>query len=111
MKKVIIWKTETHTFISAKKNNYYGEQTDSRANMEIFQSEYLNLTFLNSVYLKYAIQNKKMGGWKRAGESVEYADSIRSLNAALDSEWRLAHNYHRLTDARAKKFAREFKKK
>lgn len=131
-------KTETHTFISAKKNNYYGEQTDSRANMEIFQSEYLNLTFLNSVYLKYAIQNKKMGGWKRAGESVEYADSIRYLNAALDyirerekdeaellkpymdlyddwqvdlSEWRLAHNYHRLTDARAKKFVREFKKK
>lgn len=27
------------------------------------------------------------------------------------SEWRLAHNYHRLTDTRAKKFAREFKKK
>lgn len=106
--------------------------------MEIFQSEYLNLTFLNSVYLKYAIQNKKMGGWKRAGESVEYADSIRYLNAALDyirerekdeaelleqymdlyndwqvdlSEWRLAHNYHRLTDTRAQKFAREFKKK
>ena len=131
-------KTETHTFISAKKNNYYGEQTDSRANMEIFQSEYLNLTFLNSVYLKYAIQNKKMGGWKRAGESVEYADSIRYLNAALDyirerekdeaellkpymdlyddwqvdlSEWRLAHNYHRLTDTRAQKFARKFKKK
>ena len=129
-------KTETHTFISAKKNNYnyYGEQTDSRANMEIFQSEYLNLTFLNSVYLKYAIQNKKMGGWKRAGESVEYADSIRYLNAALDyirereieeaemlekymelypewqvdlSEWRLKHNYHRLTDTRAKKFAKE----
>lgn len=133
-------KTETHTFISAKKNNYnyYGEQTDSRANMEIFQSEYLNLTFLNSVYLKYAIQNKKMGGWKRAGESVEYADSIPYLNKALEyirerekdeaellkpymdlyddwqvdlSEWRLAHNYHRLTDTRAKKFAREFKKK
>ena len=27
------------------------------------------------------------------------------------SEWRLAHNYHRLTDTRAQKFAREFKKK
>lgn len=123
-------------FVSAKKSdfNYYGEQTDSRANMEIFQFEYLNLTFLNSVYLKYAIQNRKMGGWSRGGETVEYADSIRYLNAALEyirnreteeaemlgkymelyqdwqvdvSEWRLEHNYHRLTYARAKKFAKE----
>lgn len=128
--------TESHVFVSAKKSdfNYYGEQTDSRANMEIFQSEYLNLTFLNSVYLKYAIQNRKMGGWSRGRETVEYADSIRYLNAALEyirnreteeaemlgkymelyqdwqvdvSEWRLEHNYHRLTYARAKKFAKE----
>ena len=132
--------TEPHAFVSAKKSdyNYYGGQTESRANMEIFQSEYLNLTFLNSVYLKYAIQNRKMGGWTRGGESVEYADSIRYLHAALEyirkreaeeaemlgkymelypdwqvdvSEWRLQHNYHRLTDARAKKFAKEHAKK
>lgn len=74
----------------------------------------------------------------RGGQVVSYADSIPYLNKALEyirerekdeaelleqymdlyddwqvdlSEWRLAHNYHRLTDTRAKKFAREFKKK
>lgn len=124
-----------HNFVSAKKNdsNYWGEGRDSYANMEIYPNEYLNLTFLNSIYLTYAIQNGKMGGWKRGNTEVSYADSIPYLNKALEyirkreeqetemlkpymelydgwqvdlSEWRLQNNYHRLTDTRAKKFAK-----
>ena len=66
--------------------------------------------------------------------TVDYADSLPYLHTALEyirdrekeeagmlekymelydgwqvdvSEWRLKHNFHRLTDARAKKFAKE----
>lgn len=129
-----------HNYISAQKSdtNFRGDGKDAYANMEVFSDEYLNLTFLNSVYLLYAIQNRNIGGWVRGGQVVSYADSIPYLNKALEyirerekdeaellkpymdlyddwqvdlSEWRLAHNYHRLTDTRAQKFAREFKKK
>ena len=123
---------EKNCFISAKKLNW-SEKT-SYANMEIFEGEYLNLTYLNSVYLAYAIQNRKIGGWKRAGTVVDYADSLPYLHTALEylrkrekeeaamlekymalyegwqvdlSEWRLEHNYHRLTETRAWKFARD----
>ena len=128
--------TEKEYFVSAKKqdSNYWGNKKDSFANMEIRPNEYLNLTFLNSVYLIYAIQNRKIGGWKRGNISVDYVNSIPYLNTALDyirkreeieekmlskymtlydgwqvdvSEWRLKNNYHSLTDARAKRFVRE----
>ena len=128
-----------HNYISAQKSdtNFRGDGKDAYANMEVFSDEYLNLTFLNSVYLLYAIQNRNIGGWVRGGQVVSYADSIPYLNKALEyirerekdeaelleqymdlyddwqvdlSEWRLAHNYHRLTDTRAQKFAKEFKK-
>ena len=126
--------TEKEYFVSAKKRNDWNEGKDSFANIEIRASEYLNLTFLNSVYLVYAIRNHKIGGWRRGNVSVDYANSIPYLNKALEyirerenaeadmlskymdlydgwqvdvSEWRLKHNYHRLTDTRAKKFAAE----
>lgn len=129
-------KTTRKNYVSAKKtdSNFWGDKKDSYANMEIYPDEYLNLTFLNSVYILYAIRNRKIGGWKRGNKTVAYADSIPYLNAALQyirirekeeaamleqymelyddwqvdlSEWRLEHNYHRLTDSRAKKFAKE----
>ena len=126
--------TEKEYFVSAKKSNGWNEEKDSFANMEIRANEYLNLTFLNSIYLVYAIRNRKIGGWRRGNISVDYANSIPYLKKALDyireresaeadmlskymdlydgwqvdvSEWRLKHNYHRLTDTRAKKFAAE----
>lgn len=126
--------TEKEYFVSAKKSNGWNEEKDSFANMEIRANEYLNLTFLNSIYLVYAIRNRKIGGWRRGNVSVDYANSIPYLKKALDyireresaeadmlskymdlydgwqvdvSEWRLKHNYHRLTDTRAKKFAAE----
>lgn len=127
-------KVETirHIFLSAKKESSFWRRKFSTANMEVENDEYLNLTYLNSVYVRYAIQNKKIGEWKIGGITIDYANSLPYLNATLDylkkreseeeqllskymelypdwqvdlSEWRLKHQYHRLTDARAKKFA------
>lgn len=123
---------EKTCYVSAKKSeSYFGKV--SYANMEIRPNEYLNLTYLNSIYLIYAIQNRKIGGWKRGNMTVDYADSLPYLHTALEyirerekeeagmlekymelydgwqvdvSEWRLKYNFHRLTDARAKKFAK-----
>ena len=101
--------------------------------MEIEEGEYLNLTYLNSVYVLYAIQNRKIGGWIVGRQCMDYSNSIQYLNIALEylrkreekeaellekymdlypdwqvdlSEWRLENGYHRLTDTRAKKFAK-----
>ena len=130
---IVHTETEKEYYVSAKKDNYW-KDADSFANMKIRPGEYLNLTFLNSVYLVYAIQNHKIGGWRRGGMTVDYANSIPYLNKALEyirkrekeeavmigrymelyegwqvdvSEWRLKNNYHRLTDARAGKYAKE----
>ena len=123
--------TEYHYFLSAEKDGEW-EKRRSHANMEIFSGEYLNLTYLNSVYVTYAIQNRKIGGWSIGGTEVDYAHSLKYLNVALEylrereekeaklllpymelypdwqvdlSEWRMEHGYHSLTPARAKKFA------
>lgn len=121
-------------FISAKKtdSNYWGDGKDAYANMQIFSDEYINLTFLNSVYISYVINSRKIGNWHQGKVQMDYAGSLKYLNTALQylrnrekteaamlekymdlytdwqidlSEWRLKNNYHRLTDTRAKKFA------
>lgn len=123
-------------FISEEKRDSRYSRTKARANFEIYprDHEMLNLTYLNSVYVRYAIMNREMGTWY-----VEnYAASIRYLNKALAylterekteevrlskymelypdwqvdvSEWRLKNGYHNLTETRAKKFAKERKNK
>ena len=98
----------------------------------------LNLTYLNSIYVLYAIKNRKVGGWTVGGKRIDYANSIEYLNIALEflrererkeaemltkymdlypewqvdlSQWRIEHQYHKLTDARAQKFAKYVRKK
>lgn len=126
-------RTIYHYFLSAVKSGSYWSEKKSYANMEIEEGEYLNLTYLNSVYVLYAIQNRKIGGWHVGRKCIDYANSIQYLNIALEylrkreqeeerllkkyielypdwqvdlSEWRIEHQYHRLTDVRAKKFAK-----
>lgn len=129
--------TRLHYYLSAEKGCGRWTGKKSFANMEIEEGEYLNLTYLNSVYVLYAIQNRKIGGWIVGEQQMDYANSIQYLNIALEylrkreekeaellekymdlypdwqvdlSEWRLENGYHRLTDTRAKKFAK-YKKK
>lgn len=74
-------KIRRHVFISLKKQYSDG---DGRANFEIYSDEYINLTYLNSVWLEYVITNKSLGGWAVKGQAINYAYAIRYLKAALD---------------------------
>ena len=127
-------KTRKSYYLSAEKEDSNG----SKANMQIFSDEYLNLTYLNTVWVQYAIQNKKIGGWHVGGLKMDYANSISYLNVALSylkerekeeaellkpymelypdwqvdlSEWKMEKQYHRLTDRRAKAFAKEMRER
>lgn len=130
--------TERHYFISeVKKDSGYDWKTDSykkkaRANMEIYKREFLNLTYLDSVRLRYAILNRKVTAWRIGGCDLDYAAALRYLNKALEylderekkeketllkyvnelpenwqvmlSSWRHEKGYHSLTETRAKAF-------
>ena len=56
----------------------------ARANFEIYPDEVINLTYMNSVWLEYAINNRNLGGWIVGGKAVDYAYGIRYLNTALE---------------------------
>ena len=133
--------TERHYFISEiKEDSGYDWRTDSqkkkaRANMEVYKGEFLNLTYLDSVRLRYAIANRKVTAWRIGRCDVDYAAALRYLNKALEyfderekkekemllkymdklpenwqvdlALWRKEHGYHTLTEARAKKWALE----
>lgn len=135
--------TERHYFISeVKEDSGYDWRTDShkkkaRANMEVFKGEFLNLTYLDSVRLRYAIANRKVTSWRIGRCDVDYAAALRYLNKALEylderekkekemllkyvdelpenwqvdlTLWRKEHGYHALKEARAKKWALERK--
>lgn len=132
--------TKYHMFISEEKDDSgYDwrrgcEKAKARANMEVYEDEILNLTYLDSVRVRYAITNRKIAGWYIGGCSVDFAASLRYLNKALSylderekeekklllkymedlpanwqvelANWRREHGYHFLTETRAKRFAK-----
>ena len=127
-------RTDKEYFISAPKRDSVDFGKKAYANLQVFPNEYLNLTYLNSVYVEYALRNKKIGGWRCGDTVIDYVASIKYLKKALAflrereeqeakmlsahmdlypewqvdvSEWRMTHGHHTLTDARAKKFAKE----
>lgn len=60
------------------------ERSTSRANFEVEPGEIINLTYMNSVWLEWAISSKKLSGWTIAGTAVDYAYGIRYLKTMLD---------------------------
>lgn len=130
--------TTRHVFISLEKTeNWWGSgEKPARANFELYNSEFINLTFLDSVRLSWCINTKSLGGWKIAGEPVDYAYGIRYLKTALDAvlkrerheaellraidphltedaewplklaRWRLEKNIHTLTEHSAGRYAK-----
>lgn len=108
-----------------------GCETESRANFLIQKGEYINLTFLNSIYIQYAIMNNQ--AFDINGKRIDFAAAVPYLLKALEhirereekeekmllsylkelpnewqvllSEWKLKNDIHTLTDKRAKKFA------
>ena len=61
----------------------YSER-DARANFAVEEDEFINLTFLNSIWVTYAIQNRKVGRLIIGGKEVSYAYAMRYLNIALE---------------------------
>ena len=58
---------------------------DARSNFELQPEEYINLTYLNSVWLEWAVTTKNLGGWTVGGKEVTYAYAIKYIKTALDS--------------------------
>lgn len=71
----------THYFVSLEKE---WSSAGARSNFEVYPSEFINLTYMNSVWLAYAISTKNVGGWTVGGKQVDYAFAIRYLNTAMD---------------------------
>lgn len=132
--------TDVHYFISEEKEDsgydwrLGREVKKAHANMEVYKGEFLDLTFLDSTRLKYAIINRKVCNWRIGNTQVDYAMALRYLNKALEyliarekveedmlrkytdqlpenwpvllSSWRHEKGYHSLTDTRAKAFVK-----
>lgn len=78
-----------HVFVSVEKQENWrrwGEPYERmpRSNFELYTDEYINLTFMNSIWLTWVITQKKLGGWCIGGKTVDYAYAIRYLNKALE---------------------------
>lgn len=76
------WERDPHFFVSVKKTE--SNSGTARANFEIYPDEVINLTYMNSVWMEYAINNRNLGGWIVGGKAVDYAYGIRYLNTALE---------------------------
>lgn len=78
-------RVDRHVFLSIEKTDgYYSGEKNPRANFEVTPEEFINLTFMNSVWLEWAINTKHLGSWHLKGKEVIYAHAIRYLNTALD---------------------------
>ena len=73
-----------HVFVSALKTEDWRYSTEAHASVEVYPEEIINLTYMNSVWLEWAITNKKLGNWTVGGEQIDYAYAIRYLKTALD---------------------------
>lgn len=79
---------ECHVYVSVEKTEgrwyRYDDSPLARANMEVYPEEFINLTYLNSTVLEWAINTKTLGGWTIGGQAVDYAYAIQYLNTAMD---------------------------
>ena len=135
-----------HVFISLPKadcsyrwNSKY-QGANSRANFELYEGEYINLTYLNSVWLTWVVNNRSLGNWRIKGEQVTYAYGIKYLKTALDfiknremeekrlidgvdltvcedpdwplklSEWKMEQDVRAMTEYQARRFVKSIKK-
>lgn len=140
--KINLIENEDDYYVSLPKSNmeyiyrggeYYKRQREARANFLVYSDEFINLTYMNSVWLKYVITTRNLGG---RGRMSNFAEVARYLNKALDfvkkrekeeraliekyypaldedpewpavlSEWKLQHGVRNITDYQAKRFAK-----
>lgn len=82
-------KRERHVFVSVKKEENWRRyglayEREPRSNFELYDDEYINLTYMNSVWLGWVITQRKLGGWRIGGKEVDYAYAIKYLKTAMD---------------------------
>lgn len=133
-------KKKRHVFISLEKKdnwlNNWPTQCFARANFELYDDEFINLTYMNSVWLEWVINTKTLGNWRVGGVNADYAFAIRYLKTAMDfirqreaeekaaidaidinvckdpnwplklTEWKLEHGVRTITPFQAKRFVR-----
>ena len=127
---------ERHVFISLEKKDNWLSENLARANFELYNDEFINLTYMNSVWLEWVINNKTLGNWRVGGVNADYAFAIRYLKTAMDfirqreveekaaidaidtnvckdpnwplklTEWKLEHGVRTITLFQAKRFVR-----
>ena len=77
-----------HVYVSVSKEANWRRkevyERQPRANFELYEEEYINLTYMNSVWLEWVITQKKLGGWCVGGKDVDYAYAIKYLKTAMD---------------------------
>ena len=128
-----------HVFVSLEKKDNWLSQRLARANFELYDDEFINLTYMNSVWLEWVINNKTLGNWRVGGVDADYAFAIRYLKTAMDfirqreaeekaaidaidtnvckdpnwplklTEWKLEHKVRTITSFQAKRFVQAYK--
>lgn len=126
-------------FISLLKENSWSGA--ARANFQVYEEEFINLTFMNSVWLEYVLINNKSGMVHIGGQLVDFAYTIPYLKKALAfikereavtekqirqiapeiledpewptklSEWMIKNEIHNFSEYRTKQFCRTYIKK
>lgn len=115
-------------YVSAKKSF---STCGATANVLVYKNEYINITYMNSIWLSYYVQTKKMGAYaedyakmikhfkraieilkEREAEEIAYikkyfpeADQIPEWEIKL-SHWKLNHNIRFINDFQAKRIAK-----
>lgn len=139
------WLSKVKYYISLKKNyddevvyrgyNCYKRKRDAYALFQVYDDEFINLTYMNSAWLKYVITTQHLGDTRR--RLGHYAEAVRYLNDALKfikkreeeeakwlgqyveitddmwaslSEWKLEKGVRSINDYQAKRFAKWYNK-
>lgn len=68
-------------YVSLRKQ--YSWSGEARANFQVYKEEFINMTFMNSVWLEYVLTNNKTGNVRIGGQSVDFAHTIPYIKTAL----------------------------
>ena len=127
-----------HYFVSLEKSENWETGKRARANFEVYPHEFINLTFMNSVWLEYILSSQKTEGINIGGSNVDFAYLIPYLKKALEfvrkregkvaewirnidgsvledpkwsvklSEWMVEHDVHVFSEYQAKRFCKAY---
>ena len=80
---------DENIYVSAEKEwSRYG----ARANVKLYPTEYINITFMNSVWLEYVLRTRSAGGVRVSNAQFSFSDMIPYINVA--KQWLEARERH-----------------